>query len=99
MTDEIREHLVATLREALSNVTKHAHASKVSIELVADANRVSLCVRDDGVGIDVPGEGNGLRNMNERAIAFGGRCEINRSSAAGGTSIRWSVPVNAGTAH
>ena len=94
-TDEIREHLVATLREALSNVTKHANASKVNIELVVDGNHVSLCIRDDGVGIDNPGEGNGLRNMNERAIAFGGSCEINRSSAAGGTNIQWRVPVDA----
>ncbi len=95
VSDEIREHLVATLRETLSNVTKHAHASKVSIELVADASRVSLRVRDDGVGIDGPGEGNGFRNMHERAMAFGGSCEINRSSAAGGTSIQWRVPVDA----
>jgi signal transduction histidine kinase len=98
VTDEIREHLLATLREALSNVTRHAHASKVNVELIADANLVSLCVRDDGVGIDGPGQGNGLRNMNERAIAFGGSCEIARSSAAGGTEIRWSVPVGGGTA-
>ena len=94
VTDEIREHILATLREALSNVTKHAQASKVNIELVADANHVSLCIRDDGVGIDIPGEGNGLRNMNERAIAFGGSCEINRLSAAGGTEIQWRVPVD-----
>jgi two-component system, NarL family, sensor histidine kinase DevS len=94
VTDEIREHLLATLREALSNVTRHAHASKVNIELVADANHVSLCVGDDGVGIDSPGEGNGLRNMNERAIAFGGSCEIDRASDAGGTRIQWRVPVD-----
>ena len=99
VTDEIREHLLATLREALSNVTKHAQASKVSIELIADASLVSLCIRDDGVGIDSTGEGNGLRNMNERAIAFGGSCEISRSSAAGGTSIKWSVPANAESVH
>jgi signal transduction histidine kinase len=95
VSDEIREHLLAILREALSNVTRHAHASKVNIELVADPSHVSLRVRDDGIGMDGPGEGNGLRNMNERAIAFGGSCEINRSSAAGGTSIEWSVPVDA----
>ena len=98
VTDEIREHLLATLREALSNVTKHAHASKVNIELVVDANHVSLCVGDDGVGIDSPGEGSGLRNMKDRAIAFGGSCEIDRASAAGGTRIQWRVPVDAGVA-
>ena len=67
VTDDIREHLLATLREALSNVTKHAHASTVNIELVVDAHEVLLRVRDDGIGIDRSGEGSGLRNMNERA--------------------------------
>jgi two-component system, NarL family, sensor histidine kinase DevS len=98
VTDEIREHLLATLREALSNVTRHAHASKVNIELVVDTDHVFLCIRDNGVGIDSPGEGNGLRNMHQRAIAFGGSCEISQSSAAGGTHIQWRVPVDAETA-
>jgi PAS domain S-box-containing protein len=93
VSDEIREHLLATLREALSNVTRHAHASKVKIELVADPGHVSLRVLDDGVGTDSRDEGNGVRNMNERAIALGGSCDINRSSASGGTSIEWIVPV------
>ncbi len=86
------------MREALSNVTKHAHASTVSIEVVAEAHNVFLRVRDNGVGIDSPGEGSGLRNMNERAIAFGGGCEVTKSSAAGGTLIEWHSPLGAETA-
>jgi signal transduction histidine kinase len=34
--------------------------------------------------------------MKDRAVAFGGSCEIDRSSAAGGTRIQWRVPVDAG---
>ena len=95
VTDDIRAHVLATLREALSNVTKHAQASTVNIELVVDAHEVLLRVRDDGIGIDRSGEGSGLRNMNERAVAFGGSCQITRSSSGGGTNIEWRVPTDA----
>ena len=69
LTTEIREHLLATLREALSNVTKHAHASRVSIEVAVDGNETYLRVRDDGIGIAIDGAetGNGLPNLRERA--------------------------------
>ncbi len=97
VTDEIREQLLATLREGLSNVTKHAHASSVKVVLIVDADKVSLGVRDDGVGIDGRVEGNGLRNMRERAIAFAGSCEITQP-AGGGTHIEWRVPIATETA-
>ena len=90
--DPVREHLIATLREALSNITKHAHASRVAIDLIADADGVLLRVVDNGVGIAQRGSGNGLRNMHERAIAFGGRCEIGEPPG-GGTQIVWQVTL------
>jgi two-component system, NarL family, sensor histidine kinase DevS len=93
VTDVVREHLLATLREALSNVTKHAHAASVSIEVVVDDQHVLLRVEDDGVGFDGPGVGNGLRNMTERAVASGGGCEILASSTGRGTQIVWRAPV------
>jgi two-component system, NarL family, sensor histidine kinase DevS len=97
-TDEMREQVLATLREALSNVTKHAHASTVNIDLVADARRILLRVRDDGIGIQSPAIGNGVRNMSERATALGGSCEVTRASAAGGVQIEWHIPVGESTA-
>jgi two-component system sensor histidine kinase DevS len=92
-TDEMLEHALATLREALSNVTRHAHASTVNIDLVVDAHRFLLRVRDDGIGIRSPAVGNGLRNMLQRATALGGTCKITRSSADGGVQIEWQIPV------
>jgi len=92
-TDEIREHVLATVREALSNVTKHAHASTVNIDLVVDAHQVLLRVRDNGIGIKNPAVGNGLRNISERATALGGSCEVTRASAAGGVQIEWRISV------
>ena len=95
-TDEIREHVLATLREALSNVTKHAHASSVRVTLGVDAQELRLVVRDDGVGFGDRGVGNGLRNMGERATAFGGMSTIARA-ADGGTRLEWSVPLHVET--
>ena len=76
VTDEVRANVIATLREALSNATKHAHASSASIELVVEAGEIVLQVRDDGIGVDNPEVGNGLRNMHERAAALGGTCSV-----------------------
>jgi two-component system sensor histidine kinase DevS len=92
-TIEIREHLLATLRESLSNVTKHAQATKVTLEIVVDERKLVLRVRDNGIGIRNPGSGHGMRNMTERASAVGGECLITQSSNAGGTQVEWRVPL------
>ena len=94
-TDDIRDNVIAILREALSNATRHAHATTVTVDLSVDRRRLRLKIVDNGVGIENPRAGNGLRNMSERAIAFGGTCEITRSPAGRGTHIEWSVPFAA----
>jgi two-component system sensor histidine kinase DevS len=92
ISNEIREQLLATLREALSNVTKHASAAAVTIELAVDGREVCLVVRDNGVGMANSGTGNGLRNLRERALAYGGECVIS-APESGGTQIAWRVAV------
>jgi PAS domain S-box-containing protein len=91
MPDETARELLATLREALSNVARHAHAGNV--EVVVDCGEeVVLRVVDDGVGIpDEPPPGNGLRNMAERADRLGGRCDV-RAGEPSGTIVEWRVP-------
>ena len=97
-SDAMHEHLSATLREALSNVAKHASATKVSVDVTIEANDLVLLVVDDGVGIgEGAGSGNGLANMRERAEALGGHCDVT-SPAAGGTILEWRVPVDGGSA-
>ncbi len=91
-TDEIRENVLAVVREALSNVARHAQASGVRLEVQADAKQLRVSIRDNGVGIHGAGTGNGMRNMSERASALGGRCEI-ITPEGGGTRIDWSVPL------
>jgi signal transduction histidine kinase len=92
VSDDMRDHLVATLREALSNVTKHAQALRVEIDVCVDGDEVCMRVRDDGVGMENAGSGNGLRNMRERALAQGGDCVIN-TPENGGTEIEWRISM------
>jgi signal transduction histidine kinase len=83
--------LLATLREALSNVARHAGASHALVEIEAGPEIV-LRVTDDGRGLpDERGAGLGMRNMASRAEALGGRLTARRGDE-GGTVVEWSVP-------
>jgi two-component system, NarL family, sensor histidine kinase DevS len=93
-SDAMQEHLAATLREALSNVAKHAHATGLSVEVTVAASDLVLRVVDNGIGIGEPANsGNGLANMRERAEGLGGRCDVS-SPDGGGTTLVWRVPVD-----
>lgn len=91
---EIGDGLLAVLREALSNVARHAGASRVDVE-VAVTDIVTLRVTDDGAGLPAGARrrgGRGLANMEERARVLGGACRIT-AGPAGGTVVDWQVPV------
>ena len=93
VTDEVRPELIATLREALGNVARHAHARSVSIELRSD-DAITLTVRDDGVGLGDqprPGGGHGLVNLRARAERLGGECMVGHHPD-GGVLLTWRVP-------
>jgi signal transduction histidine kinase len=82
--------------EALQNVTKHARASRVEINLRPVANSLSFEVTDDGAGFELAkgGGGSGLRNMIDRIEGMGGRLVI-RSEPNRGTIIEGTVPIGA----
>lgn len=88
------EQLLAALREALSNVSRHAAASTVDVTVDAGAELV-LRVHDDGVGIpDDVTPGRGLANLGARAARLGGSFSV-ASTSDGGTLLEWSVPIPA----
>jgi signal transduction histidine kinase len=90
--DELAEHLLAVLREALSNVARHAAASRVDVVVRAGAD-LTLRVVDDGQGF-APGEGGrGLPNMEQRARALGGKLSVNSDAGDVGTVVEWRVPL------
>jgi signal transduction histidine kinase len=89
--DRARPHLLAVLREALSNAARHARASAVEVHL-AIGDTVVLTVADDGVGVPDDVTTSGLRNMADRAAELGGTCSVTRGES-GGTTVLWTVPV------
>lgn len=90
--ERIGTELLATLREALSNVARHAGASSVEVEVVV-AGDVVVRVVDDGIGPPDDGSrrGNGLRNMTERAALVGGFVRLS-DGAPSGTVLEWRAP-------
>lgn len=84
-------------QEALTNVVRHARASRLVVELAREDGALRLSVRDDGVGFDVlaarerAGKGGslGLLSMEERAQLLGGRLEIASSSGRGTEVTAW----------
>jgi signal transduction histidine kinase len=89
--EDVGEHLLAVLGEALSNISRHANASKVIVTVEA-RDDLSLRVVDNGVGFKPGGRRGGLRNMAERAKSLGGECTVGPRDQ-GGTIVEWRVPL------
>jgi signal transduction histidine kinase len=95
VSDQLASELIVVLREALSNVARHAEATRVDVELAVVDDEARLTVADDGIGPPPQsGEsaGNGLRNLSTRAARLGGRFDLTRTDA-GTTVLRWAVPL------
>jgi signal transduction histidine kinase len=87
------EHLLMAMREALSNVARHAHATRADV-VVRAAGELSLSVADNGSGIKDVSRRSGLANLEDRATALGGTMHI-ESASGGGTVLTWRVPLTA----
>ena len=91
---EISAAVLAVLREALSNVARHAHATRADIRLSAEDGVLRLTVTDDGIGIDEgAAAGYGLGNMASRASRFGGEASVRKRADGTGTVVEWQAPV------
>jgi two-component system sensor histidine kinase DesK len=75
------------LREGVTNVVRHARATRCTVGLRTDGDRVALEIADDGIGGGR--DGNGLAGMRERIAALGG--EVRRAGHAG-TALSITVP-------
>ncbi|GAA3394916.1 two-component system sensor histidine kinase [Cryptosporangium minutisporangium] len=94
----VAEDLIAVLREALSNVARHARATRVDVDLAAGdaiggASEIRLEVRDNGVGMGPTARRSGLANLRARAERHRGTFVVT-PAAPTGTCLRWSVPLD-----
>lgn len=89
LSPAVEAALALALREAVTNVVRHASAGACTIGIVASGEHVRLTVRDDGIGT-LAAEGSGLAGMRERITALGGRVE---RSARRGTTVLVTVPA------
>lgn len=86
-------HLGRILREAISNVLRHARAGQVWLDVGCDGESLEIGIRDDGCGLPEPPPrpGKGLLNMRSRAQQLGGRIDW-QTGPAGGCAVRLTVP-------
>lgn len=95
LSPEQTVEILHIIREALTNVQKHARASQVDIHVTSQPDVLELIVCDNGIGLDpnlvANGSGNGLHNMQERAQALGGKILFNKIET-GGTCVQLEIP-------
>lgn len=92
---EIEQALFRVAQEALANVARHSGAGRAEVDLVYDADHLTLRVADDGRGFDPKErsqEGFGLRSMSERLEKLGGRVDV-ESAPGEGTHVVSVCPL------
>jgi signal transduction histidine kinase len=91
--DALADDLFAVLREALTNIAKHAQASSAEVSVAARDAMLSAMVTDNGIGYrSESGEGHGVDNLGTRAKRLDGDFEI-AALDSGGTLLTWRVPL------
>lgn len=92
----VRDNVYRILQEALTNVSRHAQATEVFVNLSVEDDKLGLTVRDPGVGFSpegVDGKRLGLLGMRERAELLDGTFAL-KSEPARGTEIQVTIPLN-----
>ena len=89
---DVRREVFLVLKESVTNIAKHADASRVEIDLEVDRRRLRLRIGDNGKGFDPSAgtDGNGVASMRRRVGALGGHLTIH-SAPGQGTTISFEV--------
>ena len=104
VSEAVREHVIAALREALSNCARHADATQVRVSLSVERDEVVLIVTDNGRGAPMDlTRRSGLANLESRADTSGGRFTIepapDAEGSAKGTRVIWRAPTGGLATH
>ncbi len=98
VSPEVRHNLFLVVKEALNNIARHAHASEVRFQIVADEEHIGITVHDNGTGFACSEDkrsSDGLRNMRQRMEEIGGEFHIESKPGAGThISLRYSLKQN-----
>lgn len=80
------------MQESLTNIARHAHATKVWLDLHTTADQLTLRIADDGRG-GIVTEGAGINGMRERALLVNADLTIT-SPVGEGTEVRLAIPLS-----
>ncbi len=92
-------NLFRTYKEALTNIIKHSRAKTVDVLFSVNKERITISVKDDGIGLreEERGKGRGINNMINRAKELGGQLTISRGerpfAPTGGTTVTLNIPI------
>ena len=90
--DPLADHLIAVVRESVTNAVRHSGCSRISVDISVD-DALEARIGDDGVGFDADApRGHGTTNLEGRARELGGQCTISRGEPSG-TVLVWKVPI------
>ncbi len=85
--------VVAVVREALTNVARHAQAQRVTASVAVTASTLVVTVEDDGVGVGASARSSGLANIRQRAENRSGKLDVGPGADGRGTRLTWQVPI------
>jgi signal transduction histidine kinase len=93
-TDDLVRDVTAVVREALTNVAKHARATAVQLSVHATTAQLTVTISDNGRGIGNPERSSGLENLRCRADERHGSMTVAERPDPGGTTLVWTVPIS-----
>lgn len=96
LKDKLKTYLYRISQEALNNISKHAGASEVNLQLLGNSEQVNLIIQDNGKGFAYSPEkiwpGNGLNNIKDRVEILGGTFSLD-SVLGKGTTLNIKIPL------
>ena len=90
--EQVQHQLLPVLREAMSNLARHALAEHAEVDVSVGDGELVLAVSDDGTGVTEGRTESGLRNARRRATSLGGSLEVVPNEPRG-TRLLWRVPL------
>lgn len=93
VSGELADDVAALVREALTNIVKHAKAQHVEVDIAVSVGLVTVVVTDDGVGVPPSAERSGLANLRIRAERHGGTLVV-VDGPSGGTILTWKASLS-----